>query len=257
MISTIRKAQYPTSVTGISKPAVIALAATLLLMAGSLMAQELTGRITGTVTDEQGAFMPGAEVTATHVETNYVYRAVTLDTGRFTMPKVRLGRYTVAAEMAGFRRAVVQDVIVEVGGTASLRITLQVGEIQEEITVTAETTQELVNTVDTELGAVVDERRVLELPLDGRNAIELTFLQAGVYFDRDDRGRGQNLFVHGQRDSTVNITLNGVDVLDQISRFMTVKVDFPMLALAAENVQEFRVITGIGISWRATSTSGL
>ncbi|MDA2938771.1 TonB-dependent receptor, partial [Acidobacteria bacterium AH-259-A15] len=245
MISTIRKSQYPTSVTGISKPAVIALAATVLLMAGSLMAQDLSGRIAGTVTDEQGAFMPGAEVTATHVATNYIYRAVTSDTGRFTIPKARLGRYTVAAEMPGFRRAVVQDVIVEVGGTATLRITLQVGEIQEEITVTAETTQELVNTVDTELGAVVDDRRVLELPLNGRNASHLVLLQAGVYFERNADGMGNKLFVHGQRHRSLNITLDGVDTQDNFNRASSIMLDQPLLALAAENVEEFRVVTGL------------
>ncbi len=221
---------------------------TLLLLAltASAVAQQLAGRIEGGVTDPTGAVLPGASITATHVATNTIYRATTSQIGRFVIPSVRLGRYTIAVEASGFGRGVVTDVLVEVGGTASVNITLEVGALEVETVVTADTSQQIINTVDAELGVVVDERRVLELPLNGRNAIELMFLQAGVFQENDKFGQGGQLVIHGQRDSSLNITLNGVDVQDQISRVNSIKLQFPLLMLAAENVQEFRVVTGIG-----------
>jgi len=80
------------------------------------------------------------------------------------LPSVRLGTYTVASEASGFRRALIQDVVVEVGGTVNLVVAMQVGTLAGEVTVTAEAAQVNVNTVDAELSTVVDNRRVLELP---------------------------------------------------------------------------------------------
>lgn len=228
------------------KRPVLAALATILFAAAPLLAQgELTGAIEGTVRDELKAVVPGASVTATHVATNTVYHATTSAVGRFVIPKVRLGRYTIAVEMTGFRRAIVEDVIVEVGGVADVNVTLQVGAVEEEIVVTAEAAQELINTVDAELASVVDDRRVLELPLDGRNASHLILLQAGVYFERTPTGEGNKLFVHGQRHRALNITLDGVDTQDNFNRASSIMLDQPLVALAAENVQEFRVISGL------------
>ncbi|MFQ5926326.1 MAG: carboxypeptidase regulatory-like domain-containing protein, partial [Terriglobia bacterium] len=227
------------------KRSVVALVVVLAVSAGALVAQvELAGRIEGVVMDESKAVIPGASVTATHVATNTVYRATTTAVGRFTIPSVRRGLYTVVVEAPGFRRQVVTDVLVEVGGTADLNITMEVGAVEEEVTVTAETTQEVVNTVDAELGAMVNTRRVLELPLDGRNATHLVRMQPGVYYELDPVGRGNKFFVHGQRHRSVNITLDGVDTQDNLNRASSIMFDQPLIHLAAENVQEFRVVTG-------------
>jgi hypothetical protein len=139
---------------------------------------------------------------------------------------------------------VVTDVMVEVGGTASVNISMEVGAVTEEITVTAEAAQVVVNAVDAELGAVVDNRRVLELPLNGRNAVELALQQAGVYFERAADGQGNKFFVHGQRHRAINMTLDGIDTQDNFNRSSAIMIDQPLLAMASENVQEFRVITG-------------
>ncbi len=227
------------------KRTAIGVLAIFLMAAGPSVAQDLSGRIEGNVTDATGLVFPGADVSATHVETNFVYRAITSELGRFVILKVRLGHYTVVTEMPGFRRAIVQDVVVEVGGTANLNITLQLGTLQEEVTVTSELTQQLVNTVDAELSSVVDNRQVLELPLNGRNASHLILQQAGVYFERSPDGSGNKLFVHGQRHSSLNISLDGVDTQDNLTRTSTIMLDQPLLALAAENVQELLVITGL------------
>ncbi|MDA2913466.1 TonB-dependent receptor [Acidobacteriia bacterium AH_259_A11_L15] len=224
----------------------IALAVILMvgLAASPLFAQvELSGRIEGTVKDEAGAVVPRASVTATHVATNTVHKGTTSEVGRFIIPTVRLGRYTLVVEMPGFRRAVVNDVIVEVGGATEVPVTLQVGVVEEEIVV--EAVPALINTMNAELSTVVDERRVLELPLDGRNAMELTFLQAGTWYELNPVGTGDKLIIHGQRNRSLNITLDGVDTQDNLNRADSIQVNQPLVALPAENVQEFRVITGL------------
>lgn len=228
------------------KRCVIGLVAIMVMATGALVAQELAGGIEGTVMDTSKAVIPGASVTATHVATNTVYRATTTGVGRFTIPRVRLGRYTVVVEAPGFRRAVVTDVQVEVGGIADVNVTMEIGALAEELTVTAETTQEVINTVSAELAAVVSTQRVLELPLDGRNASHLILMQAGVYFERNPDGTGNKLIVHGQRHRALTITLDGIDTQDTYNRASSIMLDQPLIQLTAENVQEFRVVTGLG-----------
>ena len=210
-----------------------------------MLAQQLTGSFGGSVTDPQSAVIPGASITARHNETNTAYTATTNEAGRFRMPNVRLGAYTVTAEADGFKRSIVTGVRVEVGTTSTLTIPLEVGELVFEVTVTAEAAQAVLNTVDAELSTTVDNRRVLELPLNGRNAAELIMQQAGVYFERTPDGQGDKFFVHGQRHRSIQITLDGIDTQDNYNKASSIMVDQPLLALAAENVQEFKVVTGI------------
>jgi len=227
------------------KKTAIGVLSILLLVAGTAFGQaDLTGRIQGVVEDPAQAVIPGASVTAAHLATGAVYRATTNAAGRFIIPGVRLGRYNVAVEFQGFRRALVQNVLVEVGATASVTVTLQIGAVAEEVVVTADTAQEILNTVDAEIATVVDEKRVLELPLDGRNASHLILMQAGVYFERTPTGEGQKFIAHGQRHGSTNITLDGVDTQDNLNRASSVMLDQPLQNLAAENVQEFKVGTG-------------
>ena len=215
----------------------IAALAVALLWVGTAVAQELTGRIEGLVTDESKAVVPGAKVLARHVETNITYEATTGGEGRFVIPQVRLGAFTVTVEAPGFKRAVVQDVVVRVGTTSDIHVTLQIGEVQQEVTVTADVTQEIVDTTSAGLGAVVDNRQVIELPLNGRNATELIFLQPGTYYEADADGMGDKIFVHGQRHSSLNFSLDGIDTQDNLNRASTVLVNQPLLNMTAENVQ--------------------
>ena len=170
-----------------------AVALSVFISAGYVFAQEVTGTISGTVVDETKAVVPGATVKATHVATNTVYTATSSSSGSFVFPKVRLGTYSVSVEAQSFRRAVVQDVLVEVGKTSRLTVSLKVGGLQEEVIIDATDAQALVNTSDAELSTVVDEKRVLELPLNGRNASQLALNEAGVYFERSPDGQGNKV----------------------------------------------------------------
>lgn len=217
----------------------------LLLFALPGAGQDLSGRIEGTVTDPQGAVIPGAEVTATHVGTNITYKATSSEVGHFAIPNARLGEYRITVEAQGFKRAVITGIEVQIGATANVSVKLELGEITQEVTVSAEAAQEIVNTTNSELGATVAPKQVLELPLNGRNAAELLFLQPGTYYETDPDGQGDKLFVHGQRHRSINFTLDGVDTQDNLNRASSVMINQPSLALSAENVQEFRVATGI------------
>ena len=218
--------------------------ATLLLTAGAY-GQQLTGTLEGTVADQQRAVIPNASVTAVHNETNARYTSGTNDAGRFRIPNARLGAYTVTTESRGFKRSIVTGVRVEVGSTSTLMIQLELGDILIEVTVTAEAAQAVINTVDAELSTTVDNRRVLELPLNGRNAAQLAMQQADVYYERSPNGQGDKFFVHGQRHRSIQITLDGIDTQDNYNKASSIMVDQPLLALAAENVQEFKVVTGM------------
>jgi hypothetical protein len=217
----------------------------LLLVPGLAIAQaDLTGRITGVVQDPVEAVIPGASVKATHLGTGAVYEVTTNAAGRFVIAGARLGTYDVTVEAQGFRRAVITGVHVEVGQTASLNIDLQLGAVTEEVVVTADDAQQIINTVDAELSTVVDDKRVLELPLNGRNATELALLQAGVYYETTATGEGTKFIVHGQRHVAINITLDGLDTQDNFNRASSIMVNQPLIAISAENVQEFKVATG-------------
>ena len=217
----------------------------LVVSAAAATAQQLTGSIEGSVIDAGGAAIPDASISALHDETNTLYEAATGATGQFRIPNARLGTYTVRTEADGFKRSVATGVLVEVGGTAGLRISLELGELRFEVTVTAEDVQTIINTLDAELSTTVDNRRVLELPLNGRNAAELAMLQAGVYYERAPDGQGDKFFIHGQRHRSIQISLDGIDTQDNYIKASSIMINQPLLALAAENVQEFKVVTGI------------
>lgn len=222
----------------------VAVLVALALSAATAFAQDLTGVIRGTVRDEQRAVVPGATVSAIHTATNTQYTTTTSDTGTFVLSSVRLGTYTVTVTLPGFQNARVEDVRVEIGGTVSLNMVVSIAGRTETVVVTGPEVP-IVNTIDAQLSAVVDEQRVEQLPLNGRNAAHLALMQAGVNFERSPDGQGDKLFVHGQRHRALNISLDGIDTQDNLNRASSIMLDQPLLALSAENVQEFRVITGL------------
>jgi hypothetical protein len=119
-------------------------------------------------------------------------------------PRLAPGTYTLRVEVQGFKKVLVPQVIVEVGTTASVNVTLEVGTVSEEVTVAASEAQEIVNTTNAQIGDVVDRRRILDLPLDGRNPLDLATLQAGA----DETGRVKRRTAPGvERDTSTALTL--------------------------------------------------
>ena len=184
----------------------------LLALAAPASAQIDTASIVGTITDESDAVMPGVTVTATQAATQVVATAVTNERGQYAFPNLKVGRYNVTAELSGFRRAVQPDVNLRVQDRAEVNFRLIVGQLSEEVMVTAESP--LLQTQSADIGNVVDERQVRDLPLLGRRYSELAYLTPGVVqAPLGITSRGEDTFfnANGNYATWNNYTLDGAD----------------------------------------------
>lgn len=143
-----------------------------------LFAQSYTGTIIGSINDTSGAVIPGATVTITNQQTDRQESVTTDLEGRYTSLPLPPGEYRVEAGLQGFRRAARTDISVQVSTTIVIDVTLEVGELTDQIEVRANAT--LLETSSATVGKVVDNRRILELPLNTRNVYSLIFLTPGV-----------------------------------------------------------------------------
>lgn len=150
----------------------------LFLCTHNLFSQADTGVITGTVTDPSGAVLPGVKVTVIAVETNRRQTFATDNAGRYSSGPLRVGEYRVEAELASFKRLVRPAISLQVQETAVVNLQMELGSVTQETTVTA--AEDLVRTADASQGEVIDERRVQELPLNGRDYIQLALLSEGA-----------------------------------------------------------------------------
>ena len=146
--------------------------------AASSYAQQGRGTILGTVSDTSGAAISGARVVVTNVETNITFQTTTNQEGLFVTPPLNVGNYTVTVEQQGFKKAVRSGMTLEVDQRASINVALEVGAVTESIEVMG--VAPLVETSTGTLGKVVENRRVQELPLNGRNVLALTLLTPSV-----------------------------------------------------------------------------
>ncbi|MBK9167163.1 MAG: TonB-dependent receptor [Bryobacterales bacterium] len=159
--------------------------------------------ILGVIQDSTGALIPGVSVSATHTGTNITRRMVTGDSGTYAFPSIQPGIYVVRAECPGFRTEVRTDLEVQINQKARVNITMQVGQVTESVEVTAQAA--LLNTDDATLGNVVEQRRVVDLPLNGRNFANLAGLMPGVI-----KGISSNTNQYGRRDSAIAVSANGM-----------------------------------------------
>jgi hypothetical protein len=214
----------------------------LLLMAASVArAQPTTSPIVGEVRGPSGATLPGVTVTAHHQESGLVREVVTGAEGEFTLAALPLGTYEVRAALDGFRPVVQSGIHLEVGATVVLRLHLDTGAAEDEITVVADVSG--VQTRSGELSFLVNERQIRDLPLNGRNYTDLVFLQPGVIaFPYRDGG---SVVAHGLAAS-----INGQDPRSNVYLLDgTLMNDFTnspagsaaSTALGTEMVHEFRV----------------
>jgi len=141
-------------------------------------AQTATSVIFGTVTDSTGSAVPNVPVTATETATHVSEKVVTNETGNYVFPNVRPGTYTVSCEAAGFRKAEVDNVLVEVNQRGRVDLSMQLGEVREVVAVQSSTTT--VDTFSSTVKDVVDSNRMDVLPLNGRNALSLQALLPGA-----------------------------------------------------------------------------
>jgi hypothetical protein len=162
----------------------------LFLLLAPVYAQKITGTISGVVTDPSGAVVPGATVEITNVATALTRTAVTNDMGEYTAPDLVNGVYRIVVKQASYKESVVQNIELHVASTALVNVQLQMGNVNEQVTVEANAIQ--VQTDSAQLGEVVEGAQVRDLPLNGRNFVALTQLQPGVSSARtfDAVGKG-------------------------------------------------------------------
>ena len=155
--------------------ALVCLVVLVLLASGTAWAQAVAGsQLSGVVKDSSAAAIPGAEVTVTKTDTGALRTVFTDTAGTFTFPNLPVGPYQLKVVLQGFNTYIRDGIVLQVGSNPEVNVTLAVGAISEQVTVTANTT--LVETKNTGVGQVIDNQRVMELPLNGRQATELIFL---------------------------------------------------------------------------------
>src|SRR4051812_49351268 len=145
----------------------------MLVVSASVFAQN-TAQINGSVKDASGLAVPDAAVKATQTATGAVRTATSNADGTFTLPNLPIGPYTIEVSKEGFNKYVQSGIVLQVQSNPTIDIGLKVGALTEEVTVNADAA--LVETHSTGIGQVVDNQRVVEMPLNGRNATELVFL---------------------------------------------------------------------------------
>jgi hypothetical protein len=216
-----------------------------LCVAGVLAAygQQSTGTIAGSVSDQQGALIPGATVEVRNTATNAVFTASTNESGDYVAPALPVGEYEISAQAEGFKRAVRSGVTLQVNQVAQIGFTLEIGAVAEVVEVVGEAP--LVSASDATLGEVIERKRVADLPLNGRNALALTLLNAGVVSNAGPTNSG-----FGDRGIQLSsISINGspnsmnAQMLDGTNNTLSYvgEVGVPP---AVDAVEEFKVQSG-------------
>jgi len=144
----------------------------------ALWAQTATGRIVGTLTDQTGAIIPGATITATNMDTMVTYTALTDEQGAYQIPLLPIGMYTVTGEQPGFQKAVTKPEKLEINQSLRVDIRMTVGGITEQVLVEEGISH--VETITPTLGMSVTANQIQSMPLNGRNTLDLALLQPGV-----------------------------------------------------------------------------
>ncbi len=206
-----------------------------------LIAQGTGGRILGRIADPTGAVLAGVKVTASNEATGVSQDALSNDSGDYAFPNIAVGTYSLTFDLTGFKKAVRHSVALDVNQVITLNMTMQLGAAQEVVDVTAEAP--LVDTSSTQLGAVVNNRSVNELPLNARDTYQFLQLQPGVqsqlgssggtFYGSDSAG---SVSVNGGRDRANNFSVNGGDANDQF-------VNLPTIQPTPDAIEEFRVIS--------------
>jgi hypothetical protein len=196
---------------------------------------QVTAPLAGTVTDPNGAVVPGATVTVKNTATGTEYRAVTANNGTYTVPSLGVGVYSVTVSAAGFKGATVQDVNINAGTPATANITLEVGAASE--TVVIQGGGEIVQSQTANITTTIQASQILNLPLVSRNPVNFVSLMAGVNTPRDVR----NSTINGLPESAIDITLDGINVQDNFNK--TGDGLFVRVAPTLDSIEEVTVST--------------
>jgi len=213
----------------------------LFLVAVPAMAQNAS--LVGTVKDQQDASMPNVTVSLTNIESNITQTTKTDAAGSYEFSFVRPGRYTLKAEQTGFKTFVQSSFTLAVSERARVDAVMQIGDTSS--TVTVEATPTGVQTESSTLGSVVENKKIVEIPLNGRFFLDLALLQAGTVvpstnnrtFLATPSGIGASgINASGTREDSTNYLVDGINISDMVQNQITFQPNIDM-------IQEFKVMT--------------
>lgn len=207
----------------------------VLLAAHAGNAQTPYGTILGTVKDASGAVVPAARVSIINEATQVSRETITDHLGGYRVPSLLPGSYTVEVSAQGFRKGIVTRVVLAVDQVARVDVALQVGPVTEQVTVTA--TAIVLESDSATVGQVIENRRIVDLPLNGRNFNDLITL-APATTNEPSAGMGvrvaSGISIAGARGSSNNFRLDGADQTNN-------NVNLPVITLSLDAIQEFKV----------------
>ena len=213
-----------------------------LILPAMALCQVDTGSISGTVRDTSGSVVPGVKVTLTNQDTGQSISTTTKSVGEYTFSPVRIGHYSVAAEMTGFEKIQQNSVTVDVQQKVQVDLLMTLGRANE--TVTVDTAPPALQTQDASVGQVIGQQAINDLPLNGRNYTFLAQLAAGVnQGQQDTRGLGSSgaFSANGLRPAQNNYLLDGIDNNSNLVDFLN-GTNYAVLP-PVDAIQEFKVAT--------------
>lgn len=229
-------------------------AALCCLIALTTFAQQPLGGISGVVTDNSNAVVRGATVTAVSLATGAARTATTDDQGYFLLPTLQAGEYKLNISYTGFANFEVSRIVVAVGQTANLEAQLKVAGTTETIQVSGADSASVVELQQATIGGVVNTRQIEQLPLNGRNYLELARLQPGVEIQEGrafdpTKSRYTGVSIGSRNGREARITIDGVDAVDE-------HVGTTTLNISQETIQEFQISTSSSDSSAGLSATG-
>ncbi len=228
-----------------------------LYFTAALRSQGTSGTISGTVTDAQGAVVPGTTVKVKNVDTGLGRETLTNDEGSYRVVGLPPGHYEVRAEQQGFDTEVRTGLTLTVAQKAVVNFNMRVRSLTQELVITSEAAG--VETTGSTMSGLVDEKKIRDLPLNGRDMAQLILLQPGVVNSRAsvqsaNTGRGTRFSVAGARPSQNLFTLDGTTINDALSN---TPGSAQGLLVGVETVKEFRVLTSTYSAEYGRATGGV
>jgi len=210
-----------------------------LLALSSLHAQYEYGEVLGTVRDQSGGVIGGAKIVLREIDTNVERASLTNEQGNYSFPGLRAGSYEVTASHSGFRPAKSDRLVLQVAGRLRLDLDLVTGQVNEEVTVSAEAAP-LLETDTSSRGQVIHAQQIQELPLNKRDYTQLVLLAPGTTYNPAQR-LGGAISINGNRSLQNNYLLDGADNNSNTTSFRGERVD--VIRPSVDAVEEFRVLT--------------
>jgi len=200
----------------------------LLISAFSCWSQTTDASLSGTITDPAGAAAAAASVSARNISTGVIARTSANDSGVYIFAALHPGKYRLEVEQTGFRKAAFNDLLLEVGAKLTVNVELELGALAETVEVSAAGAT-VVGYATSSVGGIITSEKVMELPLESRNALQLIATQPGTVGDN----------FSGNRSGSLNITIDGTNMQDNLLN----GIQYTPIVASVDRVEEFRIVT--------------